>query len=102
MGKAYNRAHSVKLNLKLWEYIGWIPRYLELFREVKSGRINIQKVEVPCFIFQSKKDELVSFKSVKFIPEKENIRLTVLKNSAHFIYDKEDFEVVLDTFKEII
>ena len=102
VGKAYNRAHSVKLNLKLWEYIGWIPRYLELFREVKSGRINIQKVEVPCFIFQSKKDELVSFKSVKFIPEKENIRLTVLKNSAHFIYDKEDFEVVLDTFKEII
>ncbi len=102
VGKAYNKAHSVRLNLKLWEYIGWIPRYLELFRETKAGRINIQNVSVPCFIFQSKKDELVSFKSVKFIPEKENIHLSVLKNSAHFIYDKEDFKIVLDRFKEII
>lgn len=102
VGKAYEKAHSVKLSLKLWEYIGWIPRYLELFREAKAGRSNIQKVSVPCFIFQSKKDELVSFKSIKFIPEKENIYLTVLKNSAHFIYDKEDFKIVLDKFKEII
>ena len=102
VGKAYNKAHSVRLNLKLWEYIGWIPRYLELFRESKAGRINIQNVSVPCFVFQSKKDELVSFKSVKFIPEKENIHLSVLKNSAHFIYDKEDFLIVLDRFKEII
>lgn len=102
VGKAYNRAHSVKLNLKLWEYIGWIPRYSELFCEAKTGRNNIQNVNVPCFIFQSKKDELVSFKSVKFIPDKENIHLTVLKNSAHFIYDKEDLKVVLDKFKDII
>ena len=102
VGKAYNKAHSVRLNLKLWEYIGWIPRYLELFRESKAGRINIQNVSVPCFIFQSKKDELVSFKSVKFIPKKENIHLSVLNNSAHFIYDKEDFKIVLDKFKEII
>ena len=102
VGKAYNKAHSVRLNLKLWEYIGWIPRYLELFREAKAGRINIQKVNVPCFIFQSGKDELVSFKSIKYIPKKENIHLSVLNNSAHFIYDKEDFKIVLDKFKEII
>lgn len=102
VGKAYNRAHSVKLNLKLWEYIGWIPRYLELFRESKAGRSNIKKVSVPCFVFQSKRDELVSLKSIKFIPEKENIHLTILENSAHFIYDKDDFRIVLNKFKEII
>ena len=102
VGKAYKRAHSVKLTLKLWEYIGWVPRYLELFREAKEGRSNIKNVSVPCFIFQSKKDELVSFKSIKFIPEKENIYLTVLENSAHFIYDKEDFRIILNKFKELI
>lgn len=102
IGKAYDKAHSVKLNFKLWEYVGWIPRYLELFREAKAGRLNIQNVSIPCFIFQSAKDELVSFKSVKFIPQKENIHLTVLKNSAHFIYDKEDFKIVLDKFIKII
>ena len=26
----------------------------------------------------------------------------VLKNSAHFIYDKEDFKIVLDKFEDII
>ena len=102
VGKAYQKAHSVKLSLKLWEYIGWIPRYLELFSEAKAGRINIQNVKVPCFIFQSKKDELVSFKSIDYIPKKENIFLTVLENSAHFIYDKDDFKMVTDRFKKIL
>lgn len=102
VGKAYAKAHSVKLNLRLWEYIGWIPRYLELFAESKKGRTNIQLVDVPCFIFQSSKDELVSRKSEKFIPEKENISLTVLENSAHFIYSQEDFDAVLDKFKMIL
>lgn len=101
-GKAYAKAHSVKLNLRLWEYIGWIPRYLELFAESRTGRTNIRYVKVPCFIFQSAQDELVSRKSEKFIPEKENISLTVLENSAHFIYDQEDFNVVLNKFKMIL
>ena len=47
-------------------------------------------------------DELVSRKSEEFIPRKENISLTVLENSAHFIYNQEDFNVVLDKFKMIL
>ena len=102
VGKAYAKAHGVKLNLKLWEYIGWIPRYLELFAESKKGRTNIQLVDVPCFIFQSDKDELVSRKSENFIPKKENVFLTILRNSAHFIYDKWEYELILNKFKDII
>ncbi len=102
VGKAYDKAHGVKLNLKLWEYIGWIPRYLELFSESKRSRTTIENVNVPCYIFQSAKDELVSRKSEKFIPQKENIALTVLEKSAHFIYDKNDFTKVTEVFLDIL
>lgn len=101
-GKAYDKAHSVKLNLKIWEYIGWIPRYLELFAESKRGRTIINNVDIPCYIFQSAKDEFVSKKSEQFIPQKENIYLTVLEKSAHFIYDREDIKLLTEKFKEII
>lgn len=102
IGQAYDNAHSIKLSMCLWKYIGWLPRYMELFSEEKRGRETIKNVSVPCYIFQSEKDELVSIKSVKHIPEKENIKLTVLKNSAHFIYDKKDFEIMLNAFLELV
>lgn len=102
VGKAYDKAHSIKLTLKLWEYIGWIPRYLELFGESKRGRSTILDVNVPCYIFQSVQDELVSIKSVKHIPKKENIKLTLLEHSAHFIYNREEFKILTNEFSELL
>lgn len=101
IAKAYKNAHSVKLNLRLWEYIGWIPRYLELFEEAKKARDEFSKLNTPCIIFQSAKDELVSIKSVKYIPQKDGIELNVLKNSAHFIYDEKEYSEILKIFKMI-
>lgn len=101
VGKAYDQSHSVELTLKVWQYIPWIPRYLELFKESKKGRETIKKVTVPCRIFQSRKDELVPIKSVRDIPRKENIRLEVLPHSYHFIYGKEDEERIKKAFSEL-
>lgn len=99
---AYKAAHSVKLNFRVWEYISWIPRYIELFRESKRARSTILSVKTPCRIFQSKNDELVSIKSVKFIPEKENISLFILEKSAHFIYTKKEEEFLIERFLEML
>ncbi len=101
--KIYHDSHSVRLTIKPWQYIPWIPRYLELFRESKLSRELIKNVEVPTYIFQSKKDELVSMASMKYIPEKENIHVTVLQNSFHFIYDDNEFAHMLEFFyKEML
>ena len=97
----YSRAHSVKLNKRLWQYIGWIPRYMELFALSREGRETIKKLNTPCIIFQSKKDELVSIKSVHFVPHKGNIRLEILKGSKHFMYSREDFEIMNREFKKL-
>ena len=101
-GTANRNAHSVALNKRFWEYAGWVPRYLELFEECKQGRETVLKLKAPCFIFQSKNDELVSIKSVGFIPKKSNIKTKILQNSAHFIYSKEDFEIMKKQFEEMI
>lgn len=102
ISRAYRLAHSIKLNLKLWQYIGWIPRYLELFDESKKMREVFFLVETPTYVFQSENDELVSPRSLKFIPDKPNIKLAILKNSAHFIYDKEDEKLMLDCFEKML
>lgn len=102
IGQIYKNSNSIKLNFRFWEYLGWIPRYLELFRGSKEARRKICDVKIPCFIFQSEKDELVSMRSLKFIPQNEYIDCIILKNSAHFIYDINEFEYLLDKFSDAI
>ncbi|MBQ9097274.1 MAG: alpha/beta fold hydrolase [Clostridia bacterium] len=87
----YKTMNSINLSSHLWEYVDWVPRYVELFRESKRMRGVINNLETKTVIFQSVKDELVSMKSVDYIPKKENIKLNVLENSAHFIYDENEW-----------
>lgn len=98
----YKNAVGVKLDKRLWEYIGWIPRYMELFRESKQARKRIRYVNVPCYMFHSQHDEVVSMKSIKLIPEKENIFTTVLKDSSHFIYSDKDFQQIIISISGIL
>ncbi len=99
---AYKNSHSVTLDKRIWLYAGWIPRYLELFEEAKKARDNILRIEIPVFIYQSAGDELVSLKSMDYIPQKDNIHVKVLENSAHFIYDEKDFSYLAREFSHIL
>lgn len=102
IAEAYKNSHSVTLDKRVWLYAGWIPRYLELFRQSRISRTNVKNVNVPCFFFQSANDELVSIKSVRHIPHKENIKVQILKTSRHFIYSEEDFKIVYDSFSDFL
>ena len=102
MGKAYARSNSIKLNFRLWEYVGWFPRYLELREEAVNSRKKLLKVTVPCYVFQSANDEMVSRKSEKYIRRNKNIILTVLEKSSHFIYDEDDMSLLCKKFKELM
>jgi len=101
-GKAYNNSHSVELTKCFWLYLLWIPRYLELFRESGKARETVRKLNTECVIFQSAKDELVSRKSEKYIPERENFKLHILQDSAHFIYSHEDMEMMKKEFLKLV
>ncbi len=102
IGRAYQNAHSVKLTKCFWQYVRWVPHYLDLFKESKKARTTILGLSVPTLIYQSQKDELVSMASLRYIPQKSNIFLIVLTDSAHFIYQKEDCDKMIKGFVEMI
>lgn len=99
---ATREAHGIEIDKRFWRYLGWIPRYLELFREIKKtrGLIPLLKTKVLCF--QSAKDEMVSMKAVEYLKKNENISLEILKNSYHFYYNDEDYKLILDKFSEVL
>lgn len=87
---------------RLWKYLKWIPRYLELFREVARVRENIRSLTVPCVFYQSRKDELVSMSSVKYMKNNPNVSVYVLERSHHFHYNEDDLEFLKRKFAEFI
>ena len=90
MAAAARAAYSIEPDKRLWRYIGWIPRYLELFREAKIQRRQIASLDAPCRVYQSAKDELVSQCSGRCIAENNSIILNELPGSSHSYFHPDD------------
>lgn len=93
---------SIELDKKLYNYFGWLPRYVELLAEISKTKEILPMLDIPCYIFQSKNDELVSEKSHNFFKTNPEITYYLLKNSCHFHYSDEDKKIMLNEFKKII
>ena len=87
---AMQNATSIAITWRLWQYITWIPRLLELLGQIRRTRALLPRLNTPCFTFQSLVDELVSFRSCKDLEPIPCIRNTVLTGSGHFQYGAED------------
>ena len=81
---------ALELTPKLWKYIGWAPRMIELLAECSRTRKILPALPIPTQAFQSPVDELVSIRSCKDLENHALIQLTVLKHSGHFVYSAED------------
>jgi len=95
-------ACSAELTPKMWKYLKWIPRYLELFREIKKTRGLIPRVSAKTLAFLSKKDELVLTSSEKYLSGSNRIRVDVLPDSAHYMYAPKDAAKILDSLRTAI
>ena len=95
-------AYGIKVDKRMWKYIKWLPRYFELLVEIKSTRKQIHMLQVPCYAFQSAKDEIVSMSACKVLETNKNIHTTVLKKSRHFYYNEDDYELITKKLKELI
>lgn len=71
-------------------YVGWIPRFFELFAKIRRVRGMINALDTPCSAYQSKNDEMVSKKSIKYLKQNSYITVNELKCSGHYYYDKAD------------
>lgn len=84
------------------KYLGWIPRFLNLFKLIRRVRKNLYKLETPCWAYQSIPDELVSPRSIKILKRESNIRTVALHYSTHFYYEKRELEALKIRFQAFI
>ena len=101
-GLAYKSACGIKHDKKFWLYLGWMPRFLELFKEIKKTRPLIKDIDVPCYVFQSENDEMVSKKSIDLIKKNPDIKLEILPRSTHHYYFEDDYKNLLSQYKNFI
>lgn len=93
---------SVAGDPRLWKFVGWVPRFLELFREIRDTRPLLGKIPVRTMVFQSKKDELVHPSSYKDFLGYGRIECHMLEDSGHFGYGDEDLALLKSKFLELI
>ncbi len=86
---------------RVWRYIRWIPRYLELFRESAAARRELPRLTVPAVALMARKDELVSPRSAKDLAVNPRIRVRELPGSMHHAFPPEDKAAVLAALREV-
>lgn len=100
--KAMQADCGVVLTPKLRKYIGWVPRFWELLTEVQATKRILSQLQTPTLTFQSRHDELVSFRSCKYLEDHPSITNTVLEHSGHFAYNVADMQTLQTKLGEMI
>ena len=93
---------ALELTPKLWKYIGWAPRMMELLAECRRTRKVLPMLKVPTQAFQSQTDELVSIRSRDDLTGNPHIQCTVLTDSGHFTYSQADTALLCKHLQEIL
>lgn len=92
---------GVNLSPNLFLYLGWIPRFIELLVLCKQTQKKINGINIPCYVFQSRNDELVSVKSSKYFGENPLVKHEIMEGSGHFYYAPEDLGKMLSCMEGI-
>lgn len=92
------RVCGVKTTRKLWKYLTWIPRFLELFAEIYRTERHMSNLNVPCTAYQSQRDELVANFTRKVLERSGVMDVHNLQQSSHFYYHPDDQKIVRADF----
>ena len=95
---AAKKSYGIGEDKNLFNYIGWIPRFLELFAKIRQTRKVINNLNTPCWVYQSEKDEMVSKKSEKYLKQNSCFTINSLEYSGHYYYDEADWNFLLTEF----
>ena len=100
--EAMANATALKTTPYLWQYLAWLPRFIELFREIAYTKTLLPELSVPTRSYPSQKDELVNLRSVKHLESHPYIVNTLLPHSGHFAYSPEDLQTLQTHLAEMI
>ncbi len=99
---AAKNCYGVEKDKNPFHYIGWIPRFAELFAKIRQTRKTIRFLDTPCSVYQSEKDEMVSKRSKKYLKQASCVSINELENSGHYYYSKKDLEFILTEFQKML
>lgn len=100
--EAVNSTHGTAPDKRVWKYLGYIPRFLELFGLIGETRKILPELKSTSYVFQSKEDELVAYSSKKYLENHDYIEYDELINSRHYYYDNEDMDRLIKRVGEIL
>lgn len=75
--------YGTEQDWRVWRYIRWIPRYLELFALSRQARRALPLLTTPARAFHHGRDELVSGRSAALLAACPSVSLTTLDASMH-------------------
>lgn len=93
--------YGTEVDWRIWRYIGWIPRYMELFALSKEARQVVSRLTVPTRVLMAGRDEQVSLRSEKCMADNPAIMLGRMEKSTHHLFTPEDKEVVRTAMQEM-
>ena len=93
---------GVQLSKNPFLYLGWVPRFLELFQKIRQTKKLLPQLHTPCNAYQSTEDELVSVHSAPYLQTHSDMTVCTLKNSTHYYYDPQELQQLQAAFKELM
>lgn len=83
---------------KVWKYIPWAMRMLELLKLCAETGKRVSHLEVPAIAWQSEQDEMVSRKADQLLLDSGRVEVRQLPNSTHFYYPPEEVKLIVNSF----
>ena len=102
LAQALEQDTGVDIDWRLWEYVLWPVRFVELLAECERIRRALPQLKVKTVAIQSLKDELVSDISVRDLEKNPCIRVVQMEQAGHFGYEGEELEQMIALFRETV
>lgn len=95
-------ASSITPDRRLYRYLFWLPRFAELLQEIRRIRTLLPQLRVQTEVYLARNDELVSGRTARDLQNHPYIHSTLLRDSGHFSYSKEDMQQMCSCLEQLL
>ncbi len=99
---AAKECYGIRTEKNPLRYLGWIPRYLELFAKIRRTRKLLPLLQTPTVALQSMRDEMVARTSADYLSEHSVMRVIELVHAGHYYYPEAELNTILSEFRGFI
>lgn len=86
----------------LRRYISCIPRFRELKQLSRYCRRHTENIQIPCYAYFGRQDELVSLRSANYLRDNPNVSVRIFDSAGHFWCSEADQETILRDLRQLL